>query len=264
MSATPTIPPANYQYLKFFFNVDFVKPNNDVQEEIRDAMQTWSPPTIPEAITITGTTGWCKWDTDRISSCPPNNHQTTPGVRFQECSLFYNSETSHFLGVPFDCRAESVEQIVRTKDARYGWRRVMFNHIEADNRNRWPISVMKFDAEHNVLAAPGSVKWIPQLVPESYNYNQVNVSTTRTALAGSLALIIAFAALSGPAPENQAEVIRPFKAIESFKPPEWESHTWNGKKVHGRGVIVSIRCFPGHEAVLSSYQDGSRGPLILP
>ncbi|KAK2811518.1 hypothetical protein FQN50_002141 [Emmonsiellopsis sp. PD_5] len=264
MPPTSTIPANNYQHLKFFFKVDFIKPNNDVQEEIRDATQTWSPPTIPEAIISIGTTGWCKWDTERISSCPPNNGQTAPGVRFQECSLFYDSETTYFRGVPFNCRAESVEQIVNTNDARYGWRRVMFNHIEADNKYRVPISVMKFDAEHNVLAAPGSDKWKPQLVPESYNYNQGNVSTTKTALAGSLALIIAFAALSAPAPENPAGVIHALTAINSFKPPEWRRHDFPNRRTHGRGVIVSIRCFPGHEAVLSSYQNGSRGPLILP
>ncbi|OJD19210.1 hypothetical protein AJ78_00823 [Emergomyces pasteurianus Ep9510] len=233
--------------LKFYFNVEFVQPNYEAQHEIRDAQQHWQPPTLPNAVSPVAKTGWCKWEAASITQAQ------APGRKnFQECSLFYDSERNFFLGVPFNCRKKSVELETRTNCARHGWRRLMFNHLESPaNGNR--ISALVFDGAHNVLAAPGSQRWMPELIPQTYNYNLQEKVDGSTSLVGNLALFIGLAAFSGPFPEKPLDVALVLNAMRAFSPPNWITHNLKSEKAHSQGVIVSIRSIGGNDENLHAW-----------
>ncbi|OAX77592.1 hypothetical protein ACJ72_08108 [Emergomyces africanus] len=244
--------------LRFYFNVEFVRPDYEVQREIRDAQQHWHPPTLPNAVSPVATTGWRKWEAGSITVAQ------APGRKnFQECSLFYDSERNFFLGVPFNCKRKSVEQEIRTNSARHGWRRLMFNHLEP-LANGNPISYIAFDGAHNVLAAPGSQRWMPELIPQTYNYNLQEKVDGCTALVGNLALFIGFAAFSGPFPQKPLDVQSVLHAMRAFNPPNWVTHNLASGKAHSQGVIVSIRSIDGNDGDLLAWASGERGPLINP
>ncbi|PGH07317.1 hypothetical protein GX51_01861 [Blastomyces parvus] len=243
--------------LKFYFNVEFVQPDYDVQRETRDPRSYWYPPTDPNAVALVATTGWKKWEAGSITEA-----QTPGGTNFQECSLFYDSERDHFLGVPLNCKKRSVEKEIKATDKAHGWRRLTFKHPEpTDSGNH--LSVLAFDAAFNVLAAPGSPEWMPELLPHTYDYNNLDVNVPeRTALAGNLALLIGLAAFSGPFPEHSCDVEQSVNAIRAFRPPRWIPHGMKNRRPHGRGVIVSIKGVGGNGAVLDKWARGDFGPLI--
>jgi len=243
--------------LKFQFRVDFIQPNYDAQCEQRAGDLNWRPPTIPEAITTIGSTGWYRWTPDGIS-----NTTSIGGEDFRVCSLFFNSESNQFLGVPFDCRTTSIRDVVGANGERFGWRRVMFQHTDPDP-DAAPLSIMDFDTEHHVLASTGSRTWMPELIPESYDQNQPDEYVNApTALAGNLALFIAFAAFSCDRPDVIA-VIR-----HCFKPPHWRPHGLPSGRIHGRGLVVSIKIDPTEpivtKEVLLRFQQSVFGPIIEP
>ncbi|PGH36682.1 hypothetical protein GX50_00544 [[Emmonsia] crescens] len=244
--------------LKFYFNVEFIQPNYEVQGEIRDS-QSWHPPTHPNAVSSVATTGWRKWEAGSITHV-----QVADNPKFQECSLFYTSESDFFFGVPFNCRAKSVHQEITTRDERHGWRRLTFNHREPTTNGNH-LSVLAFDGAHNVCAAQGSPKWMPELIPKTYNYNGPHANELgSTALAGNLALLIGLAAFSGPFPRHPLDVEQAVDAIRAFNPPNWVPHNLNTQKAHSQGVIVSIKSIGGNDRVLDAWAGGAFGPLIKP
>ncbi|KAI1943614.1 hypothetical protein LOZ66_000198 [Ophidiomyces ophidiicola] len=239
--------------LSFLFKIDFIKPNEDVQPEIRRRDSTWIPPTLPGAIATVGSTGWVRWTVDGLKRPREVVHN-----ELQTSSLFYNSENHHFLGVPFDCRRSSV-QTSRQRDG-LGWRRVMFRYTDHDP----PVSVMSFDSEYNVLAGTGSTSWMPQLIPETYSQNQDHIYVTNAGIAGDLSLLLAFAAFSSVIePLNVRNVLAVIATC--FKPPKWKPHILPTIRKHRTGVIVSISLDPDSEITeqeLWEYQKGIYGPII--
>ncbi|EFW16128.1 hypothetical protein D8B26_006151 [Coccidioides posadasii str. Silveira] len=237
--------------LRFVFKIDFIVPNYDEQCEIRLPNQAWIPPTIPSAVKTVGSTGWYRWTPAGIE------RTECRGEKFRVCSLFYNSECYHFLGVPFDCRQKSVQQS-RRRDG-IGWRRVMFQYLLNDPYP--PISVMRFDVNYNVLAGKGSDSWMPQLIPETYNQNQEDYDYSNTGIAGDLSLLLAFAAFSCPHDAYTVlEVIR-----LSFKPPIWNRHNLPASRRHGTGVVVSIHLDSDSNITaqdLRNIEEGKNGPII--
>lgn len=264
--------------LRFLFKIDFIIPDPDKQSEIRTGIQHWTPPTISKAITTIGTTGWCQWSNSCIRPA------RTEGDRNSKvCSLFFDSECQHYLGVPFDCREIDVKEY--WKEWGVGWRRVMFRYVVDDRGIAAPISVMGFDLEHNVIAAVGSTSpWMPQLIPESYANNSddaVNCFET-TGIAGDLSLLVALAAFANDSLQP-LNIPRLLQFIERcFQPPEWKAHNIpfrseyclpfglrNTKLIvsgkHATGVVVSIRLDPDAKISadhLKAFQNGVYGPLI--
>ncbi|EEP78979.1 predicted protein [Uncinocarpus reesii 1704] len=243
--------------LRFLFKIDFIKPNYDEQSEIRIPDQKWIPPTIPQAITTVGTTGWFQWSSNGV-----NPAMSTSETDFQVCSLFYNSEHSHFQGVPFDCRKYSVKES-RMRDG-IGWRRVMFRY--SLHSSRLPISIMGFDSAYNVLAGKGSSSWMPQLIPETYDNNQDENCSEHTGIAGDLALLLAFVAFSYTINPQDPNMVL-WVIHNCFKPPVWNRHPCTAPRKHGTGVVVSIRLDPESNITaedLRNYQKGYYGPFIQP
>ncbi|KAK2795635.1 hypothetical protein FQN51_000392 [Onygenales sp. PD_10] len=230
--------------LGFLFKLDFVKPDYTIQPELRDAARNWSPPTYPGAISLVGTTDWMEWHQGVFCLAG----RAVGSDIYQACSLFYDSERDIFLGVPFDCRNQIVND----------WKRVTFGHKVAQGGQ--PVSLLGFDLRHHALGGFGSPDWMPQLIPASYKCEQFN---SFTSVGGNLALLLGFAAFSGPYPQSQDGVGTALRAIGSFRPPFWSPHPYKTERVHGTGVIVSVKSLDNNEDVLSAYQRGDFGPLII-
>ncbi|KAK2773562.1 hypothetical protein FQN52_004541 [Onygenales sp. PD_12] len=230
--------------LRFLFKFDFVKPDYTIQPELRDAARNWSPPTYPGAISLVGTTDWMEWHQGMFYF----TKRAIDSDIYQACSLFYDSERDIFLGVPFDCRNQIVND----------WKRVTFGHKVAQGGQ--PVSLLGFDLRHHALGGLGSPDWMPQLIPESYKCEQFN---SFTSVGGNLALLLGFAAFSGPYPQSQDGVGTALSAIRAFIPPNWVPHHYKTERIHGTGVIVSVKSLDNNEDELSAYQRGDYGPLII-
>ena len=206
--------------LRFLFKIDPIAPYYDCQPENRWEDRNWIPPTVPGAIATTHTQ-WYQWGAGGVT--PAENigsaSHDTPS------SLFYNSESSQFLGVPFDCRVQSVQESIKINGN--GWRRLMFRHKFYPKNAPRPLSILGFDEEHHVLASRVKPSWMPELLPESFRQNQPEIGNNAvenqsTGLTGKLSLIIALIALSCP-PDRVLETIK-----TSFKPPYWYTHSVGG------------------------------------
>ncbi|OJD27659.1 hypothetical protein ACJ73_00947 [Blastomyces percursus] len=220
--------------LQFYFNIGFVQSDYEVQRETRDPQSYWYPPTDPNAVSVVATTGWRKWDAGSITQALRN------------------------------CKKSSVEKKIRTTDEAHGWRRLTFKHPEPIDSGDH-LSVLAFDATFNIFTAPGSPRWMAELMPHTYDYNNLDIYVSgQTALAGNLALLIGLAAFSGPFPDRCLDVERSVNAIRAFRPPHWVAHGMKSRRPHGRGVIVSIRGIEGNETVPDKWARGDLGPLIRP
>ncbi|KAL1957036.1 hypothetical protein VTO42DRAFT_6413 [Malbranchea cinnamomea] len=248
-----------YTSLKFVFKIDFIGPVIS-EFDNRNGNSDWIPPSVPEAVDTWATTPWMRWTSTRMSKTAD-----IEGPEVSVCSLFYNSETFSFLGVPYDCRQQSVKEERDTLGL--GWRRLMFRYTDDDP----PLSVIGFDSEYHVLAARGASNWMPQLVPPTYNQNQERyngVISSRTGLAGELSVILGMAALSCPPtrnPDNMAQLILTVIGT-SFRPPQWRPHNLKTGRIHASGVVVSVRVDPTPPVmgadILEKFQAGEFGPIL--
>ena len=190
----------------------------------------WIPPSVPEAVDTWAETPWMRWTSTGMQPASAVGNSDV-----SVCSLFYNSETFYFLGVPYDCRRKSVK--AERDSIGLGWRRLMFRYTDHEP----PLSVVGFDSEYHVLAARGSSNWMPELVPPTYNQNQEKyhgVIASRTGIAGELSVILGMAALScAPTarPENMAAYVLRVLGV-SFRPPHWRLHK----------LKTGSECFPFH------------------
>lgn len=214
--------------LQFLFKIESIAPNYEEQPENRVGdLKQWSPPSIPRAVTTISSTQWFRWKASGITCVGSNAHNTVHDI----CSVFYNSECSQFIGVPFDCRVHSVEEAEREHGL--GWRRLMFRHgtTEFGGIPR-SLSTIRLQEESHVLASRTTPYWMPQLLPESFKRNEGdplrNGMERDTCLAGDLSLMMALTAFSAP-PDRMLQTIK-----TSFKPPYWLNHQF------GEGS----RCFP--------------------
>lgn len=193
----------------------------------------WIPPSVPEAVHTWARTPWMRWTSTGMQ---PASAVGSSDVSV--CSLFYNSETFYFLGVPYDCRRKSVK--AERDSIGLGWRRLMFRYTDHEP----PLSVVGFDSEYLVLAARGSTNWMPELVPPTYNQNQEKyhgVIASRTGIAGELSVILGMAALScAPTmrPEDMAAHVLRVLGV-SFRPPHWRLH-----KLKTGSECLPFHCWP--------------------
>lgn len=269
--------------LQFLFRIDSIAPDYDVQPEDRAGDLNWRPPSIRQAIKTNNTTHWYRWTASGIFYIGP----IAGGIDHDVCSLFYNSESSQFLGVPFDCRIASVEDNIKKKDG-VGWRRLMFRHRTITFKNTChPLSIVRLVDKSHVLASRTNPYWMPQLLPSSFKNNDygplINGVELDTCLTGNLTLMIALAAFSAPE-YYMIDAIR-----SCFKPPYWGLHQFGEdsecfhpfrrflddqdnltnflfKGEHGRGMVVYIRTDPGAPAitgkVLEDFEAGVYGPMV--
>lgn len=211
--------------LRCLVRIEFIKPDWEEQAERRSRSGSWIPPIQPSECTRVGRTPWLRWAPGALMPVTVAADVTASMEDYDCCSLFYDSECDHFLGVPYDCMTRSVKTVMQQAVAlggngwAHGWRRLTFEHNTYRGRN---LSVLNFDDAYPVLAAYGSSTWMPELIPTSYNFNVTIASQPAcpgtTIVAGKLALLFAFTAFSC-AQENLYDVIK-----SALRPPDWVPH----------------------------------------
>ena len=129
-------------------------------------------------------------------------------------------DTPHLLAVDFDA------ETVNVSDQTF-WRPLSFNHVASGIGERTYSSVAVIGSQQH-LAAPGARQWVPQLLPNIYDYQPrtdhegriIPPPTTSAGLIGSLPLLLALAAFSGPA--RQLHTI----LTQSLGPGVWHGHSY--------------------------------------
>lgn len=263
-----------YRNLQFLFKIDYIQVKLDAPENRPG--DHWHPPASSGDFEAKSSTGWLLRTPDTVEKATNTN-----GRHFDTCSLFYSSETTYYLGVPFDCRTKCLEEWFQKYEKIGCWERVRFSHSESGD-----LSTMKLGAENTSLAGRGSEQWVPELVPATYNLDDPYSPPQTTHLAGNLALIMAFVAFACPTMGDTAEVRNVVN--NCFKPPFWKPHgklprsvfllvfamlknyTFSDRPSLGPnrcGVVVNIRLDPSLDPItskahLSKFQNGEHGPLI--
>ncbi|KAL8727514.1 MAG: hypothetical protein Q9181_005686 [Wetmoreana brouardii] len=161
-------------------------------------------------------------------------------------------DTDHLLAVDFDAETSDVCEEYG------GWKVLSFRHVPQDGTRTF--SYVELAGDQQRLAAPGSREWMPQLLPQIYNYDStlaVN-RTTSAGLIGSLPILFALPAFSARA-DGLSQVL-----TSGLMPNRWLPHTSN----HGR-MVVTIYCDPANpkgstETNLDLLKNGYFGPFYQP
>jgi hypothetical protein len=111
-----------------------------------------------------------------------------PEKHFEVASVFFQARQDNFLAVSKDCtKCDIADEIP-------GWTQIGFHH------NSRYMSEVDIVGERDLLAAPADgSSWMPQVVPEVYNYDknpEVGFTGEPGGLCGKLSLLIAMAAFS--------------------------------------------------------------------
>lgn len=217
----PPTPPES-----FCFAIKSVQPNYEVEERrFSNPPDTlWIPPTRKEAFTIVAETRWHYWDNGSVSGVPPEKlGQIKP---YSTTSMFWGNDRQAFLHVPCDCTAVSVKNAKggREKDMLLDWAKISFCHKRVVNRC---LSLIGYHYEKNELGAKGSPYWMPQLLPEVYQYAGVPEYEGSCLLAGDLSVLLSLAAFSIE-PQPQMQIIGRLLQKTS-QGTEWHRHQHIGK-----------------------------------
>jgi hypothetical protein len=213
--------------LSFNFSITSVVLNSDIPH-VRDH-QYFTPPDTSNAL-VRNHEARYRWQRGLVTPVGPevsfrwNNFQQS---FFDAVTVFTQMpDTSHLLAVTFDATTTNVCDYTR-------WRPLSFDHVPSGNAGTTYSSVSVTGSQQH-LAAPGAVQWVPQLLPQIYDYQpgidpegrNIPPSTTSAGLIGSLPLLLAMAAFSGPL--RQLDVI----LTGSLRPGIWVPHEYpRGGKV---------------------------------
>ena len=107
--------------------------------------------------------------------------------------MFWCVDRQAFLHVPYDCTAHSVQDIA-DEEPRKDWKRLSFAHISPDDVHC--ISLVGHLYENNELGAEGSPVWMPELLPEAYQYHDTPRHPGYCHLAGQLSILLGLVAFS--------------------------------------------------------------------
>lgn len=171
-----------------------------------DIAKVWFPPNVREMFTRRNGNlyRWRKWGSEIVISPRPEK-------KVEVASVFFQARLDNFVGVFKDCTRHDIAK----ED--FGWSHLAFHH------NHGRISEVDLAGEKDVLAAPANgSSWMPQVLPEVYNYPIRDPSKSFAGeyggLCGKLSLLIAMAAFS--ASEQHAEVV----VAKCFQFGEWTKH----------------------------------------
>ena len=211
---------------RFCFSIKPIKPDYGIQPPhvTLGSNPVWEPPTVHGAFTATAVAPWYYWYNGTVSEVPPQNrahiqvHRTT--------SMFWCYDRQAFVHVPYDCTAVDV------KDAMGGlqgnvplpWNKITFHNKIINNRC---VSLLGYGYERDELGAPGSPSWMPELLPQRYQYQGTSATLGRCQLAGDLSIILGLAAFS-MSPQATAKSIGE-SLRRTASGTEWTPHGGQGQ-----------------------------------
>jgi hypothetical protein len=171
-----------------------IKPDYAVQQRrVSDPpVALWLPPTKREAFTAIADTNWHYWYEGTVHNVPiPNREHIKP---YRTSSIFWSHERQAFLQIPCDCTEIDEEEAMggHNQDVPVTWSRISFHNEIRGNRC---LSLIGYGHEMNSLGARGSPSWMPELLPDVYQYQGAQQKET-CQLAGDLSVLLGLAAFS--------------------------------------------------------------------
>ena len=175
----------------------------------------WLPPNRTNGLTNgQGPTLLFRWKGGRISIVPANDPIQGMDLNrymYDTATIFTQyPDTPHLLAVPFDARTRSVYHFGR------GWQYIRFIHSRVGNINAY-YSYISIRGVERAIAAPGSPRWMPELLPSQHDCDHRHSTRTQAGLIGDLPLLFALAAFSAP-PESLETL------LSSMQPGRWNPH----------------------------------------
>ena len=179
---------SKYEKLSFYFRVDALAPDYHAPPGDHGL---WAPPDVRIGYTRTNSDLF-RWVGGTITHVERGNPVDLSLQLFQSAMTVFaqNADNPHLLCVPFDARG------TYTVEKSADWRPLAFRHIRVDNSQRM-YSILSINGDHQHIAAQGSPRWAPQLLPPVYNC-QKGSPRQQAGLIGSLPLLLALAAFSAP------------------------------------------------------------------
>ena len=210
-SNSPGIP----ENLCFYVRIEPLSPDYGVHgQQIRHSEPgDWLPPNRPNGLRDgQGRVSFLRWAGGRITTVPLNDPIRTTnldGYFYAAATVFTQfPDIQRLLAVPFNARTRSVS-------ATYGrgWQAIRFNHNQVGNSY---LSYISHRGAERAIAAPGSPRWMPELLPDSYDCEHRHATRNQGGLIGELPLLFALAAFS----------IEPNQGFpsNSMGPGRWSNH----------------------------------------
>ena len=179
---------SKYDNLSFFFRVDSLAPNYHAQPTRHGNHGFWAPPNVRTGCTRTNGDLF-RWVGGTVTHVARGEFvgRSLRSVHSAMTVFTQNPDTPHLLCAPFD--------VERTQHPG-GWRPLTFRHFKGDSPQR-TYSAVSANGSCQHIAAPGCARWMPQLLPPVYDYQNGNPKL-QAGLIGSLPLLLALAAFSAP------------------------------------------------------------------
>ncbi|KAK0510532.1 hypothetical protein JMJ35_006964 [Cladonia borealis] len=252
---SPNIP----ENLSFYVRIEPLSPDYGVHgQQIRHSEPgDWLPPNRPNGLRDgQGHVSFLRWAGGRITTVPPNDQIRTTsldGYVYTAATVFTQfPDIQRLLAVPFNARTRSVY-------ATYGrgWQAIRFNHNRVGDSNTY-LSYISHRGAERAIAAPGSPRWMPELLPVSYDCDHRHASRNQGGLIGELPLLFALAAFS----------IEPNQGfpVNAMGPGRWYNHGQTTGRIAERGMVVTIYTDPRNPhwstpQLLDRLQNGEFGPF---
>ncbi|KAL8755824.1 MAG: hypothetical protein Q9184_004682 [Pyrenodesmia sp. 2 TL-2023] len=206
-----------------------------------DGNNFWAPPNKKDAYyRDRNGARFFRWKGGRATEIPNNSYSNARLRTYGVATVFGQyKDTPHLLAVGFDAETKDVAEEPG------GWKVLSFNHTQ-DPQGHWYSSIGVFRSEQ-LLAAPGSRHWMPQLLPEIYDYDRRQTATVPTSagLIGDLPILFGLVAFSAP--------------------PHLLSHVLTSCDTE-RGMVITVYFDPSNEKgsnkkLLDMLQQGYFGPF---
>ncbi|KAL8993616.1 MAG: hypothetical protein Q9188_007285 [Gyalolechia gomerana] len=168
-----------------------------------------------------------RWRGGRVTEVQHDPSSLDRFTRHSVATVFTQyPDTHHLLAVNFDAEERDVFEDPG------GWKVLSFWH-EPQHGTERIYSYVDVYGDAQQMAAPGSPRWMPQLVPVIYDYDSTQTPNQRPSTAGligHLPILFALPAFSAP-PAQLAEVL-----TGHLQPNTWVPH----QHCHGRKYPMSI------------------------
>ena len=226
-----TISTAN---ISFYVRLHPLAPDYSVQPARYGPYGYWAPPNDSTSYTR-GPSYTFRWMNGNMTHIGSNDPVVSSLYQTHSTATVFiqNPDTPHLLVVPFDAQRTNVFNNPG------GWRPLFFHHIRVDNTRTYSAVSANGDRQH--IAAPGLTRWMPQLLPPVYNCQSGSGSgRIQAGLIGSLPLLIALAAFSGP-PSVLVGIL-----TNCLQPMVWRPHQFQypaGRKCHSTHLKSALTIY---------------------
>jgi hypothetical protein len=204
----------------FCFSLKWIEPNYAFEPKhySNPPDSLWIPPSKRNAINLISNSNWHFWHNGIVKEMPEAgwNHVQT----YCTSSMFWGHDRQAFLASPCDCTQTDINtQLGGDNGISLHWRKISFHN---NVTNHQCLSLIGYNYNRDQLGATGSPAWMPQLLPEVYQYHGTTPSHRTCQLAGNLSLLLGLAAFSIPRETPIEEIGALLRRTNSGT--EWAGH----------------------------------------